>query len=52
MYFVSGFVNLFLLLIIFSLGNHDMANAVYEIPATIAVIIGWAAIFRSRKDTK
>ena len=50
MHMVSGFVNMFLLLIIIFLGQHDMQNAVYEIPAIIAVIIGWTAIFKSRKN--
>lgn len=52
MHMVSGFVNIFLLLIIIFLGQRDMQNAVYEIPAIIAVIIGWAAIFRSQKNTQ
>ena len=52
MQFVSGFVNLFLLLIILHLGRHDKAGAVYELPAIAAMVIGWAAIFKSRKATK
>lgn len=51
MYLVSGFVNIFLLLIIISLGQRDIQNAVYVIPSIIAVIIGWVAIFKSRKST-
>lgn len=49
MHFISGYVNIFLLLIIFWLGKHDMTNAIYEIPALLAVIIGWTALFKSRK---
>lgn len=49
MHFVSGYVNIFLLCIIFWLGNNDMTSAVYQIPATIAVIIGWVAIIKSKK---
>jgi len=48
MRFVSGFVNIFLLCIIFWLGNNDMTSAVYQIPAIIAVIIGWVAIFKTK----
>ena len=50
--FVSGFVDLFLLRIILHLGRHDKAGAVYELPAIAAMVIGWAAIFKSRKATK
>ncbi|MDD3346568.1 hypothetical protein [Oscillibacter sp.] len=49
MHLVSGVVNLFLLGTILWLGRHDMNNAVYEIPAMLAVVIGWVAIFRSGK---
>ena len=52
MQFVSGFVDLFLLRIILHLGRHDKAGAVYELPAIAAMVIGWAAIFKSRKATK
>ena len=40
MQFASGFVNLFLLLIILHLGRHDKAGAVYELPAIAAMVIG------------
>jgi hypothetical protein len=49
MHFISGYVNIFLLLIIFWLGMHDTTSAVYEIPALLAVIMGWVALFKSRK---
>jgi len=49
MHFISGYVNIFLLCIILWLGKNDMTSAVYEIPAFIAVIIGWIAIFKSKK---
>lgn len=52
MQFVSGFVDLFLLRIILHLGRHDKASAVYELPAIAAMVIGWAAVFKSRKATK
>ena len=51
MYLVSGFVNIFLLLIIFFLGNSNMQAAVYEIPAIIAVIIGWVSIFKAARNS-
>lgn len=49
MKYVSGYVNLFLLLIIIGLGQNDMQSASYVIPAVISVIIGWWAIIRSKK---
>ena len=49
MHWVSGVVNLFLLLIILCLGAQDMDSAVYEIPAVLAVVIGWVALIKSRK---
>lgn len=52
MYWISGIVNILLLLIIFGLGNHDMQNAVYEIPAMIAVIIAWVCLIKGRKSKK
>ena len=48
MHWVSGIVNLFLLLIILCLGARDMNSAVYEIPAILAVAIGWAVLIKSR----
>lgn len=48
MYF-SGVVNIFLLGIIFWLGNNDMTSAIYEIPAIIAVIAAWVTIIKVKK---
>jgi len=49
MHYVSGYVNLFLLFIIFGLGIRDTQSAVYQVPAIIAVIIGWTALIKSKK---
>ncbi len=48
--FISGYVNIFLLCIIFWLGKNDMTSAVYQIPAVIAVVIGWIATIKSNKQ--
>lgn len=52
MQYISGFVNIFLFLIIVWLGRLDMQSAVYQIPALFAVIIGWIAIIKSKKKNK
>ncbi|SDI99260.1 hypothetical protein SAMN05421804_10623 [Proteiniclasticum ruminis] len=52
MQYISGFVNIFLFLIIVWLGRLDMQSAVYQFPALFAVIIGWIAIIKSKKKNK
>lgn len=49
MYYVSGMVNILLLLIIVGLGQRDTQSAVYVLPAFIAVIIAWVTIIRTKK---
>ena len=49
MHYISGFVNIFLFLIILWLGWFDMQSAVYQFPALFAVIIGWITIIKSKK---
>lgn len=50
MYLISGILNILLACIIFALGARDMQNAVYEIPAVLALVIGCAVIFKARKQ--
>lgn len=52
MHYISGFVNIFLFLIIVWLGRHDLQNAIYQFPALFAVIIGWIAIIKSKEKRK